>query len=109
MDPSTVFGYDKQTGEYVEFETNDPELFAEYAQALEDAQDSAASLGEYASETAASSAGAHAVSQHYQSHGDLKHGDEEHKGMENDTTSAAILGGEVHEHDPDTCESCLHE
>ncbi len=62
MDPGTVFGYDKQTGEKVEFETNDPELFAEYAQALEDATESAASLGEYVSETAASSAGAHAVS-----------------------------------------------
>ncbi len=62
MDPGTVFGYDKQTGEKVEFETNDPELFAEYAQALEDATESADSLGEHISETMASSAGAHAVS-----------------------------------------------
>ncbi len=62
MDAGTVFGYDKETGEKVEFETNDPELFAEYAQALDDATESAASLGENASEAVASSAGAHAVS-----------------------------------------------
>jgi hypothetical protein len=67
-DPGTVFGYDKQTGEVVEFETNDPELFAEYAQALEDVTASAESLGQTASESMAASAGAHTVSEHYQSH-----------------------------------------